>query len=64
MGPRLPEALAGSDNQVEASEEGMRKVLELIAGTSLAAAIVAAGVFLFNKANEAVNSGKQMQDFY
>lgn len=64
MGFRVPTALAGEDNEVEMDGDGARKVLELIAGTGLAAGIVTAGVFLFNRASNVAGSDQQVQDLY
>lgn len=49
---RLPEALAGSDNEVEADSDGLRKVIELVTGVSIAAGIVAVGVMAWNYVEE------------
>lgn len=45
---RLPEALAGKDNEVEANEDGLRKVVELVTGVGLAAGIATAGLMAWN----------------
>lgn len=53
---RIPEALAGSDNEVEMDGRGARKVIELVAGTAVGAGIIAAGAYLYKRAAERVGA--------
>ena len=64
MGARIPQALAGSDNEVEMDEDGARTVVELIAGTTLAAGIVAAGGLLFGRVQEIIGQNQNISDLY
>jgi hypothetical protein len=56
MGLKLPPALAGDDNEVEADSEGIMQVLRMTGGVALGAAIVGAGIMLKDKAAEAAGA--------
>jgi len=64
MGFRLPQALAGSDNEVELNEDGARRVLELIAGTTMAAAIVAAAGYAWSRLADVAGAESNVGDLY
>lgn len=64
MGFRVPSALAGEDNEVEMSGDGLRRVAELVAGTALGAGILAVGAFLYRKAASSVGGEQNLGDLY
>ncbi len=64
VGFRVPQALAGDDNEVEADEEGMRKVLEMIAGTALGAGILASAAYVYQYLAGIAGAKKQIGDLY
>lgn len=64
MGFTVPQALAGEDNEVELNEEGARRVLRLVGGTALGAAILAAGAFFYRKGAGMVDAEQNVGDLY
>lgn len=64
MGFRVPQALAGSDNEIEANEDGMRKVLELVAGTALGAGILAGGAIIYQRFASVAGTNQNVTDMY
>lgn len=64
MAFRIPQALAGTDNEVSVDEDGARTVAELVAGTALAAAILAGGGMVYQKFANVVGTESQVSDLY
>jgi hypothetical protein len=64
MGPRIPSALAGEDNEVTADQEGLRKVLELVSGAALGAGILAGGAMLYRQVASAAGANESVTDLY
>lgn len=64
MGFTVPQALAGEDNEVELNEEGARRVIRLVGGTALGAAILAVGAFLYRKGAGMVDAEQNVGDLY
>jgi len=64
MGFRIPQALAGDDNEIEMDEDGARRVVELIAGTAVGAGILAIGGYLFSRGQEIAGTNQNISDLY
>jgi len=64
MGFRVPQALAGSDNEIEMDEDGARTVLEMVAGTALGAGILAGGAIVYRKFANVAGTNKNVSDLY
>lgn len=64
MGFRIPQALAGSDNEVGMDEDGARTVFELIGGTALGAGILAAGAVIYRRIADVAGTEQNVSDLY
>lgn len=64
MGFTVPQALAGSDNEVELNEEGARRVIRLVGGTALGAGILAAGAYVYQWFAGIAGAEKQVGELY
>lgn len=56
MGVKLPPALAGDDNEVEASQEGLMNVLRITGGVAVAGVAVGAGLWLKDRITSAAGA--------
>lgn len=59
MGVELPPAIAGDDNEVEASSEGVMKVLRITGGVAVAGIAVGAGLWLKDRLTSAAGADEQ-----
>jgi hypothetical protein len=64
VGFRVPEALAGDDNEVSLDQSGAQKVFEMITGTTLAVGIVAAAGYLYQRIAKAAGAEDNVEDLY
>jgi len=60
----LPAALAGDDNEINADEDGARRVAMLIGGTALGAGIIAAGGMVYQRAADVLGTEQNVSDLY
>lgn len=61
---QLPAALAGDDNEVEASTDGASKIVGLTGGVALGVGIVTVGVLAARRGIDAVTGTDPVGDLY